>query len=116
MAVRGDMHLQLAVLEDLDGLPLADGPAEEELPHQLGVPRVGDVVLPDVAVDPVAEVEVLIVHGDDDVGHDAGHVGQDPAGNLLRRDLDRLLGGPVSRGFPEESAAGSGRGQIVSFE
>ena len=90
------IHLQLAILEDLDGLPLADGPAEEELPHHLGVPRVGDVVLPDVAVDPVAEVEVLVVHRDDDVGHDAGHVRQDPAGHLLGRDLDHLLGGPVA--------------------
>ena len=70
------------------------------------VPGVCDVVLPDVAVDPVAEVEVLVVHRDDDVGHDAGHVGQDPAGHLLGRDLDHLLGAPVSRGFPEESAGG----------
>ena len=52
----------------------------------------------------VPEVEVLVVHGDDDVGHDAGHVGQDPAGHLLGRDLDHLLGGPVARGFLEKSA------------
>ena len=38
------------------------------------VPGVGDVVLPDVAMYPVGEVEVLVVHADQDVRHDAGHL------------------------------------------
>ena len=55
---------------------------------------------------PFPEVEVLVVHGDDDVGHDSGHVGQDPAGHFLGRDLDHLLSSPVAGGLLEKSAAG----------
>ncbi len=41
-------------------------------------PGVRDVVLPDVPVDPVGKVEELVVHADDDVSDDSGHVGQYP--------------------------------------
>ena len=50
----------LLVLLDPDPVPIEDGAAEEDLPGQLGVAGVRDVVLPDVAVDPVGEVEVLV--------------------------------------------------------
>ena len=63
-------------------------PPQEDLPRQLGLSGVGDVVLPDVAVQPVAEVQEPVVHADEDVGHDAGHLGEDPALHLEEEDAN----------------------------
>ena len=48
------------------------------------LPAIRDVVLPDVPVDPVGEVQEPVVHADDDVGDDPGHVGQDPPLHLRK--------------------------------
>lgn len=42
-------------------------PVFAHLPHQSGISGIGDVVLPDVPVDPVAEVQESVVQGDQDV-------------------------------------------------
>ena len=45
----------------LDTLPLADATSEENLTDKFRVPPVCDVILTNVPVEPVAEVEVLVV-------------------------------------------------------
>ena len=90
------LDAQLLVLGDGDGAPGLDGAPEEDLASHLGVPGVGDVVLPDISVQPVGEVEILVVHADQDVSHDTGHLGQDPAVHLLVGNLNNLFSCPVS--------------------
>ena len=87
---------ELLVLGHSHAAPGLDGTSKEDLPSQPRVPGVGDVVLPHVPVDPVGEVEVLVVHADQDVSHNPGHLRHDPAINLLVGNLDNLLSGPVS--------------------
>ena len=48
-----------------------------------GIPGVSDVVLPDIAMEPIREVEIFVVHADDDVGHDPRHLRQDPPLHLV---------------------------------
>ena len=48
-----------------------------------GLPGICDVLLPDISMEPVREVEILVVHADDDVGHDPRHLWQDPALHLV---------------------------------
>ena len=47
------------------------------------IPGVSDVVLSDVSMEPVGEVEILVVHANDDVGHYAWHLRENPALNLI---------------------------------
>ena len=68
-------HLKLLILGDLDRPTFVAGSAQEDLSDHLGVLGVRDIVLPHVPMDPVGEVEVLVIHGHDDVRHDTGHVG-----------------------------------------
>ena len=46
-------------------------------------PCVSDVILPDVSMKPVGEVEILVVHTDDDVCHYTRHLWENPALNLM---------------------------------
>merc|ERR1711937_456899 len=47
-------------------------------------------------MNPVGEVEVLIVHADQDVSHHQGHLRKDPALYLLVRNINNLLCSPVT--------------------
>ncbi len=75
------------------GLPRMS--AEPELTGQLRIGRVGDVVLAQVAVQPVREVEEAVVHREDEVGDQAGHR-EGPALELDALDRDHLLGGAAA--------------------
>ena len=77
-------------------LRLAEHAAEPELAGQLRVRRVGDVVLAEVAVQPVGEVEEAVVHREDEVGDQPGH-GEGPALELDALDRDHRLGAPRRR-------------------
>ena len=71
-AVVGELEHVRAAAEVAAGVArLADHAAEPELPGQLRVRRVGDVVLAEVAVQPVGEVEEAVVHREDEVGDQA---------------------------------------------
>lgn len=62
----------------LDGAPLADDAAD---PHAAGQARargVCEVVLRDVAAQPVGDVQPAVVQADDDVSDQGGHLGQHP--------------------------------------
>ena len=87
---------ELLVLGHSHAAPGLDGTSKEDLPSQPRVPGVGDVVLPHVPVDPVGEVEVLVVHADQDVSHHSGHLRQHPAVHFLVGNIDDFLGRPVS--------------------
>ena len=86
-------HLRPAVQLATRVVRLAEHAAEPELPGQLGVGRVGDVVLAQVAVQPVREVEEAVVHRDDQVGDQAGDR-ERPALELDALDGDHLVGRP----------------------
>lgn len=58
---------------------LFDDAANPHAPCQLGVFGVGDVVLHNVAAEPVAKVDVLVVQRDEDVGDEGGKLWQHPA-------------------------------------
>ena len=45
-------------------------------------PCVSDVILPDVSMEPVGEVKILVIHADDDVSHHARHLRENPPFNL----------------------------------
>ena len=45
-------------------------------------PCVSDVILPDVSMEPVGKVKILVIHADDDVSHHAGHLRENPPFNL----------------------------------
>ena len=72
---------------------LAEHAAEPELAGQLRVGGIGDVVLAEVAVQPVGEVEEAVVHREDEVGDQPGTGnGQPSSGDAV--DVDHRLGGP----------------------
>ena len=71
---------------------LAEQPAEPQAAGQAGARGIRDVVLAQVAVQPVREVQEAIVHRDDHVGDQPRHApGQRPALELLVLDLDHWL-------------------------
>ena len=72
---------------------LAEHATEPQLAGQLRVGGVGDVVLADVAVQPVREVEEAVVHREDEVGDQARHR-ERPALELDALDRDHRVGRP----------------------
>ena len=56
---------------------------------QLLIP-VGDIILSDVSVEPIAEIEISIVQWNEDIRDQSGHLWQDPARHSLRLNLDDL--------------------------
>ena len=73
-----------------------------------GLAGIGDVVLAQVAVQPVGEVEEAVVHRDDHVGDQAGHAaGQRPAVQLARSR-------PRSRARPGSCRWSGGSGRCCS--
>ncbi len=64
-SLRLDIHL--LVLQDLDAELLGDAAAKPKLAGQLGVLGVGHIVLPEVTVQPIGQVQVLVIHGHQDV-------------------------------------------------
>ena len=60
-------YSQFCVFNDLDPAVFADGAPKEDLAYEFGVPCVRDVVLSDVAMEPVAEVQEPVIKGDQDV-------------------------------------------------
>src|SRR5205823_2099653 len=73
---------------------LAEDAAEPELPGELRLGRVAHVVLPDVAVQPVGEVEPAVVERQYEIG-DESRYGHGPPLHLLGRHLDDLLHLPL---------------------
>ena len=102
-------HLHLLILEHFNGSVLTNGSAQENLADQFRVGRVGHVVLANVSVNPVAKVEILVIHGHDDVGENAGHVGQGPAFDLLGRNVDHFVRVPIAVVLLVESAFSDGK-------
>ena len=73
-AVEGELkHVGAAVQAAAGVVGLAEHPAEPQLAGQPGFGRVGHVVLTNVAVQPVGEVEVAVVHRQDEVADNARH-------------------------------------------
>merc|ERR1719369_1023527 len=91
------LNRELLVLGNLDIATFLNGSTQEHLSCQLRIPGVSDVVLPDVAMEPVGKVEVFIIHTDDDISHHPWHFWQDPPLNLLTGNINHFLCCPVSR-------------------
>merc|ERR1719348_2334572 len=89
------LHRQFFVFCNLYRSTLLDRTSEENLPCELWIPSIRNIILPDVSMKPVREVEILVIHADDDVSHDPWHLGQDPPLHLLAGHIDHLLRGPV---------------------
>src|SRR5262249_16242263 len=60
----GDLHA-------IDFGRLVEKATHPHLSGQFGFMRVGDIVLADIAVQPVAEIKMLVVHGDENDRDDA---------------------------------------------
>merc|ERR1719228_2036656 len=90
------LHRDLLVLCYFDWPALLDGTSKEDLSRELGMPGVSDVILPDITVEPVREVEILVIHADDDVSHHTWHFWQDPTFHLFVRYINNLLSCPVT--------------------
>jgi len=90
------LNRELLVISDGHRPTPLDASSEEDLTSKLRVASVSDVVLPDVPVHPVGEVEILVVHADQNVSHHPWHLGKDPAFYLLVRNIDNLFSGPVA--------------------
>ncbi len=85
---------------------LAEHTAEPQLPREFRVAGVGDVVLAQVAVEPVGEVEEAVVHREDDVGDQAGDR-ERPSLEVDALDGDDLLRRPAAvRALPVTDRAG----------
>ena len=105
---------------------LPEHAAEPQLAGETGVGRIGDVVLAQVAVQPVREVQEAVVHRDDEVRDQPGHR-ERPALELDGVDLDHLLrrvGASVAVEVPQrarqrgadEALVGVGVVQPADFE
>ena len=62
-------NLQLLVLHDLYWSIALYAAPEEDLAHETRVLGVADVILPDIPVEPVAEVQETVIERQNDVGH-----------------------------------------------
>lgn len=63
-----------------------------DLGNKLDVLRVANVILANVAVEPIADEEEAIIHGDEDVSDEGGHDRQYPSLDL--KSLSLLSSGP----------------------
>lgn len=86
----------------LDRTVAAQRSAQEQLPDEDWLGGIGNVVLSEVAVQPVGKVHELVVERDDKVRDQPWHVWQCPALDFFRLDLDHLLDLPLALRVFEE--------------
>src|SRR3954447_234131 len=88
-------HLRSAVQLPSSIAVAPEQAAEPELPGELRVGRIRDVVLAEVAVQPVGEVEEAVVHRQDEIGDQPGQR-ERPALQLDTVDGEHLLRAPAA--------------------
>src|ERR1051325_1533173 len=110
-AVEADLqHLRSAVeLLAFEHRRFSQDAAEPDLADHFRLRRIADVVLANVAVQPVGEIEVLVVHRQHQIGDEPRHRNVPALDVLLGRHLDDLLDLPLVAGLmPVPHDAGGG--------